>query len=97
MQPWRLPVRDRILLHLFDFVRFRDSFESPLEITQAGIAKAVGIRVSHATQYLKPLLSEGMLETNTRHIVRQPRRRKVYFLSAKGRQWVASTRATLLE
>ncbi len=97
MRRWRLPVRDRILLHLFDFLRFRDSFESPLELTQAGIAKAVGIRGSHATQYLRPLVSDGMVEEETRHILGQPRRRKVYFLTPKGRQWVASTRATLLE
>ncbi len=97
MQQWKLPVRDRMMLHLFDFIRFRDSFESPLELTQAGITKAVGIRASHATQYLKPLLSDGMVEEETRHIVGKPRRRKVYFLTPKGRQWAASMRATLLE
>ncbi|MFQ5883328.1 MAG: tetratricopeptide repeat protein [Candidatus Methylomirabilales bacterium] len=97
MRRWRLPVRDRVLLHLFDYIRFRDSFESPFEITQAGIAGAVGIRPGHATQYLKPLLSERMVEDETRHILGKPRRRKAYFLTAKGRQWVASERAALLK
>ncbi len=97
MREWKLPVRDRILIHLFDFLRFRDSFESPFEVTQAGIAEAVGIRPGHASQYLRPLVEDGMVEDETRHIPGQPRRRKAYFLTPKGRQWVVPERAAFFK
>ena len=92
-----LTVKERILLHLFDFNRHADEYEAPLEVTQSGIAKAVGIRVTHVTQYVKPLTLWELVEDDLRHIQRQARRRKAYFLTPAGRQRVASLRRTLLE
>ena len=60
-------VKEQIQLHLFDFNRFQDEYETPLEVTQEGIARAVGINVHHVTQYVRPLLSEEMLQERTPH------------------------------
>lgn len=90
-----LTVKERILLHLFDFNRFAEEYEAPQEVTQGGIAKAVGIRVHHVTQYVRPLISEDLVEEKVSHITRKPRRRKVYFLSSQGRHRVASMRNSL--
>lgn len=91
-----LTVKQRIQLHLFDHSRFAEAYEAPMAVTQSGIAKAVGIRVHHVTQYVRPLLAEGLLEERTSHIQKRPRRRKVYFLTGKGREDVASLRDALL-
>lgn len=93
----QLTVKERILLHLFDFNRFAEAYEVPLEVTQSGIASAVGIRVQHATQYLKPLVAEEHVVEGVRHIRRQPRRRKAYFLTPAGRREASHLRSSLFE
>src|SRR3989304_2581131 len=40
----RLTVKERIQLHLIDCSRFSEDYEAPAEVTQEGIARAVGIR-----------------------------------------------------
>src|SRR2546426_11024895 len=93
----RLTVKERVLLHLFDYSRFAEAYDVPVEATQEGIAEAAAIRVGHVVQYVRPLQSEGLVEQRMSHIVRQARRRKVYFLTPKGRQQVAGLRASLLK
>ena len=92
-----LTVKERILLHFFDFNRFAEEYEVPEEVTQAGIAKAVGIRVHHVTQYVKPLVEAAMVEEHIRHVRGKPRRRKAYFLTPNGRHDAASLRASLFK
>jgi len=92
----RLTVKQRVLLHLFDYTRFAEAYEVPIGVTQEGIAKATAIRVGHVVQYVRPLQEELLVEERMSHIVRQGRRRKVYFLTPKGRQDAAALRGTLL-
>ncbi len=92
-----LTVKQRILLHLFEFNRFADEYTVPMEVTQTGIAKATGIRVQHVTQYVRPLISDHLVAERTSHILGQPRRRKAYFLEHGGRQEAASLRRLLLK
>ncbi len=90
-------MKERIQLHLFDYQRLQEEYEAPVEVTQEGIARAVGISIHHVTQYVRPLLSEEMLQERTSHIQRGKRRRKVYFLTPRGRNQAASLRTTLLK
>jgi len=92
-----LTVKEKILLHLFDYNRFAEGYEAPPEVTQEAIAQAVGIRVHHVSQYMKPLISESFVEERTSHVRGRPRRRKVYFLTPGGRGHVAALRGVLLE
>ncbi len=92
-----LTVKERILLHLFDFNRFAEEYEAPIEVTQSGIAEATGIRIQHVTQYVKPLLEEGRVEGRISHISQRPRRRKVYFLTAQGKHNAATLRNSLFK
>ncbi len=92
-----LTVKERIQLHLFDHNRFADAYEAPLEVTQEGIARSVGIRVHHVSQYIKPLVAGEVVDETTRHIRRKARKRKVYFLTPKGRHEAASLRNSLLK
>lgn len=93
----RLTVKERIQLHLIDCSRFSEDYEAPAEVTQEGIARAVGIRVHHVLQYLRPLVQDELIEGRTSHIKSRARRRKVYFLTAKGRLQTASMRSRLLK
>jgi tetratricopeptide (TPR) repeat protein/DNA-binding MarR family transcriptional regulator len=91
----RLTVKQRIQLHLFDFQRLAEAYEAPVDVTQDGIAQAVGIQVHHVVQYVRPLVSEGLVEARTSHIERRTRRRKVYFLTPKGRAVASALRSEL--
>jgi len=91
-----LTVKEKILLQLFDFTRFADAYEAPEDVTQEGIARAVGIRVHHVNQYITPLIAGGLAEERTGHVVQRARRRKLYFLTPKGRAEVAVLRGVLL-
>ncbi len=92
-----LTVKERILLHLFDYSRFADEYEAPVDVTQKGIAQATGIRVHHVGQYAKPLLAEELVIQKTHHVKKRPRRSKVYFLTAQGRHKAASLRNAVLK
>lgn len=92
-----LTVKERILLHLFDYQRFSDAYDVPSEVTQDGIASDVAIRVHHVAQYVKPLIAEGRVEERTAHILKSARQRKAYFLTSAGRGAAAQLRDALLK
>src|SRR5437899_5477656 len=54
-------------------------------MTQEGIAQAVWILVPHVTQYVRPLIREGLARERIAHIQGGRRRRKVYDLTDAGR------------
>lgn len=78
-------VKDRILLHLFDYREFADKIDVPIEMTQQGVAKAVWIDVRHVVQYVRPLIDEGLVRERTAHVQGGRRRRKVYDLTDAGK------------
>src|SRR3989454_71605 len=81
----RLTVKERILLHLFDFTKFAESIDVTEAITQTGIATATRIEVQHVMQYTRPLLKEGLVRERLAHIKGSSRRRKVYDLTDAGK------------
>lgn len=91
-----LTVKERILLHLFDYQRFSDAYDVPADVSQNGIALAAGIRVHHVAQYVKPLIADGRVEEKTAHILKSARKRKAYFLTGSGRTAAAQLREALL-
>ena len=79
-------MHDRIVLHLAQYSRYREQFECPKEISQSGIAEALGISRAHAALELKKLKEkEEEVEERLAHIKGGKTRRKVYFLTFKGR------------
>src|SRR2546427_13234801 len=54
-------------------------------MTQEGIAQAVWILVPHVTQYVRPLIREGLARERIAHIQGGRRRRKGYDLTEAGR------------
>ena len=83
--PAHLTTKERILLHLLDYVKYPESVEVPPEMTQEGLARAAGIEIRHLTQYLRPLLREKLVSERTAHVTGGKQRRKVYDLTTSGR------------
>ncbi|MFP4608624.1 MAG: BREX system ATP-binding domain-containing protein, partial [Candidatus Aenigmatarchaeota archaeon] len=77
--------RERILLHLGSYEIYLDRDEVPYGITQPGIAEAVGVSRSHVSYEIKGLMEkEELVREEIRRVEDQKRKRKVYFLTAKG-------------
>ena len=79
-----LTVNEKILIHLSDFISFRDEFNVPLDVTQDGIAEALGIRLNHVPRAVKSLLATGKISERTASVSGIKRRRKTYFLTESG-------------
>jgi len=80
----QVTVGERILVHLFSSVRFADAFECPKEMTQEGIAQALGISRAHAALELKRLRTLARVAERMAHVAGAKTRRKVYALTHNG-------------
>lgn len=76
--------KDRILLYLSDFTNVSERYELPCEVIQESIAAATGIQRKHLSQYLKDLVSSGLLMQRKAHIKGMKQRMNGYYLSPIG-------------
>src|SRR3989304_3200383 len=90
-----LTVKERILIHLIEYAKYVDELEVPSAITQEGIARETGIDVPNFTQYVRPLIQEGLIRERMAHVKGVRRRRKVYDLTGAGRMATLKVRAKL--
>lgn len=77
-------IGERIVLHLAQYSKFKESFDAPLEVSQDGIAEALRISRAHAAIELKKLKEVDDVTEKTAHIRRGPSKRKVYYLTETG-------------
>jgi len=80
----RLPVLEKILVHLYHYRKYVDRYEYPFEITQPGIAQAIGISVTHIPRNMKKLVEENLVEMKKGHVSGKKKRVTVYFLTPLG-------------
>ena len=80
-----LTVAEKILYHLFQYIKSEDKYEVPFDITQDGIAQSCGISRAHAAIELKKLREGEQIIEKLSHVRRAKSRRKVYFLSQEGK------------
>ena len=91
----RLTVKERLLLHLYEFAKFYDSWDVPEGITQNGIAKAMEIRLAHVSQYVRPLIREGLARERMAHVPGVRRKLKAYDLTELGKREAARLRESV--
>ncbi len=91
-----LAVKDRILLHLLEFVKNADDPRAPQEMTGEGIARATWIDVRHVPQNVRPLLRDGLVAERSCHVQGGTRRRKTYCLTDPGRRAAIRAREALM-
>ncbi|UCE37574.1 MAG: hypothetical protein JSW00_19325 [Thermoplasmata archaeon] len=80
----RVTVKEKILIHLLAYTKYRDSFEVPEHVSQDGMAEAVGVRRSHIASALKDLKEKDYVEEVKARFHGQERRKNAYFLSHIG-------------
>ena len=74
----------RALLHLKQYNPEKCDFVAPFDLTQDGIADALGITRPHASLVLKKLVQDGFAEKRLLHIRGGHRRRHAYVISQTG-------------
>lgn len=77
-------VKEKILLHLLNYSKHKDEVEVPAQVSQDGLAKAVGVRRSHIASALKDLKEKGQVEEKKARIFDEKRRKNAYFLTEIG-------------
>ncbi len=80
----RVTTQRRIMLLLFDYHKYIDSYDVPEAVSQNGIASELSLRQTHVSRALTELVSDGLIFSRSSHIKDVPRRRQVYFLTEKG-------------
>ncbi|MDH4123305.1 MAG: ATP-binding protein [Thermoplasmata archaeon] len=80
-----LTVAERILYHLYQYIKLEDKYEAPFDVTQDGIAQSCGISRAHAAIELKKLKDGGQILEKLSHVRKAKSRRKVYFLTQEGK------------
>ena len=81
-----LTTEERTLLHLLNHQLPENNWEAPMELTQAGISAAVHVQRKHVPRTLKRLEEQSFLNTTSRHVPGARQRRRVYSLTAEGRE-----------
>ncbi|MEM2870751.1 MAG: tetratricopeptide repeat protein [Thermoplasmata archaeon] len=80
----RLSAQERIILHLYDFVRFEEEAYAPYAVSQNGIADRTGILRSHVPRTVKKLMAQGLVKERLSRVRGGGRSRRVYFLTWEG-------------
>jgi DNA-binding MarR family transcriptional regulator len=93
----RVTVKEKILIHLLGFTKYKDKFEVPSQVSQDGMAKSVGVRRSHIASALKDLRERELVEEMKARFEGQERRKNAYFLTFEGQAEAQRIKEALLE
>lgn len=80
----RLSSSYRALLYLYDRRRESTAEYAGEGVTQLGISEGLGIPRSHITRVVRPLVENGLIVEEKRHVVDRDRKLNVYSLTSKG-------------
>lgn len=77
---------EQIIMHLskYNIQEYEFGILAPYEITQDGIARALGIGRNNVPRILKKLVEKGYVEEKKAHVEGAKHIRKVYVLTPKG-------------
>ena len=79
-----LTSKDRILLYLSDYQNMDERYELPSDLIQQAIAFGTGIQRKHLSQYLKDLMTEGVISERKAHVQGMKQRMNGYYLTPNG-------------
>lgn len=91
-----MTIGERIIVHLFQYIRRQDAFVCPGGMSQAGIANTLGITRAHAAIELRRQMDAGRVTVRIAHVTGMPTRRKVYALTPRGAGVAHSVRGRVL-
>jgi len=84
--PITLSQKKRMLLYLERFDKYISAWEVPFGVSQDGIGEALGILINNVSRTLSAMKEEGIVFSRLAHVRGIVRRRRVYFLTNKGRE-----------
>jgi DNA-binding MarR family transcriptional regulator len=84
--PITLSQKKRMLLYLDRFDKFISAWEVPFGVSQDGIGEALGILINNVSRTLSAMKEEGLVFSRLAHVQGIIRRRRVYFLTNKGKE-----------
>ena len=87
-----LTINEKILLHLLEHFKSKNSGEAPLAITQKGIAERVHIRWNHVPRAVAKLKRMDFVFETASHVEGKTRRQKVYYLTDQGKMFAKKLR-----
>lgn len=79
-----MTVEEKVLLHLLEFTGQEDSVDQPRDVTQIGIAEAIGIDRKHVPRAVESLQDKELVDERSSHVEAGTRRLKTYHLNWKG-------------
>ena len=82
--PTKLTIPEKILIHLYHFRKYNDRYDYPFDMTQQGIAKSIGISVTHVPRNVRKLEEEGLIEIKKGHVQGKKKRVTIYLLTSSG-------------
>ena len=91
----RITIKDKILLHIFEYRGFAQGYEPSAALTQDGIAEGVGISRSHVAITMTNLKEKGMVAEYLASIRGLARQRKTYVLTTEGMNYTGNLRNNL--
>jgi len=92
-----ITVKEKILIHLLSYSRYKEEVEVPVQVSQEGMAKAVGVRRSHIASALKDLKDLGHVEEKKARVIGEKRRKNAYFLTHEGQAEALRLKEAVLE
>ena len=92
-----LSSEERILVHLLPYSGYRGDLVVPFEITQKGIADAIGVKLTHISRLLSALSEKSLVEFRKAHVQGMQKKVKVYFLTSDGMERAEEIMAGLEE
>lgn len=79
-----ITVKEKIIIHLLENFIVEPIFEAPKELSQDGIASAIGTRRSYVASAIKGLIEKGLVKENKARVKGEQRKRKIYLLTIQG-------------
>ncbi len=92
-----ITVQERVLLHLHNRILVEDSWDAPVELSQTGVANAVGVHRRHLPRTMRQLEDSSMVNIQLRHVQNIARRVQVYALTSKGNDTADQLLKSVLE
>jgi tetratricopeptide (TPR) repeat protein/DNA-binding MarR family transcriptional regulator len=92
-----LSIDKKILLHIAKYSKYEFQYEVPFELSQEGIAQAIGIRRDNVPRTMKSLKNEDLIFEKVLRVEGVYRKRKVYFLTEKGQDYTKKLTSKVLK
>tara|TARA_R110002051_G_scaffold313492_1_gene389631 strand:- start:259 stop:525 length:267 start_codon:yes stop_codon:yes gene_type:complete len=84
--------REDVILYLDKYKEQERVWDYPRDISQAGLADEFNCVRSYVCKIIYDLEAEGFIKTLNKHVIGTKRKRNIYLLTSKGREYAKQLR-----